>query len=180
MLQASLGTSTVKNPPANAEDIPGSGRSPGEGNSNPLQYSCLGNPMDLRSLVSYSPWGRKEVDMTERLNKNKRCLCTLLSFLGQGPWTFTGSSKLSDNGSTHTETITYQERYRWEPALFLRQAKAHLFYQLRAGWLWFQRYPTNIIRLLFDSKYRLDMLLFKNLNWCNKILDFYDFYSIIQ
>ena len=39
----------VKNPPANAEDvglIPGSGRSPGEGNGNPLQYSCLGNPMD--------------------------------------------------------------------------------------------------------------------------------------
>ena len=40
----------VKNPPANAGDardmglIPGSGRSPGEGNSNPLQYSCLGNP----------------------------------------------------------------------------------------------------------------------------------------
>ena len=39
----------VKNPPANAEDtgsIPGSGRSPGERKSNPLQYSCLGNPMD--------------------------------------------------------------------------------------------------------------------------------------
>ena len=41
----------VKNPPANAGDardmdsIPGSGRSPGEGNSNPLQYPCLGNPM---------------------------------------------------------------------------------------------------------------------------------------
>ena len=37
------------NPPANAGDvgsIPGSGRSPGEGNGNPLQYSCLGNPMD--------------------------------------------------------------------------------------------------------------------------------------
>ena len=34
---------------ANAGDaglIPGSGRSPGEGNGNPLQYSCLGNPMD--------------------------------------------------------------------------------------------------------------------------------------
>ena len=41
--------SVVKNPPANAGDvglIPGSGRSPGEGNGNPLQYSCLGNPMD--------------------------------------------------------------------------------------------------------------------------------------
>ena len=39
----------VKNPPANAGDaglIPGWGRSPGEGNDNPLQYSCLGNPMD--------------------------------------------------------------------------------------------------------------------------------------
>ena len=40
------GGSAVKNPPANADvgSIPGSGRSPGEGNSNPLQYSCLGNP----------------------------------------------------------------------------------------------------------------------------------------
>ena len=42
----------VKNPPANAGDtretglIPGLGRSPGEGNGNPLEYSCQGNPMD--------------------------------------------------------------------------------------------------------------------------------------
>ena len=42
----------VKNMPANAGDkrgvgsIPGSGKSPGGGNSNPLQYSCLENPMD--------------------------------------------------------------------------------------------------------------------------------------
>ena len=42
----------AKNPPANAGDmrdmglIPGSGRSPGGGNENPLQYSCLENPMD--------------------------------------------------------------------------------------------------------------------------------------
>ena len=41
--------SVVKNPPANAEDVglfPRLGRSPGEGNGNPLQYSCLENPMD--------------------------------------------------------------------------------------------------------------------------------------
>ena len=42
----------VKYPPANAGDvgsIPKSGRSPGEGNGNPLQYSCLENPIDRRA-----------------------------------------------------------------------------------------------------------------------------------
>ena len=42
-------TQTVKNLPANAGDlgsIPGLGRSPGQGNDNPLQYSCLENPMN--------------------------------------------------------------------------------------------------------------------------------------
>ena len=52
LLRISLGFpggSAVKNPPANAGDtssIPGSGRSPGEENGNPFQYSCLRNPMD--------------------------------------------------------------------------------------------------------------------------------------
>ena len=43
------GGSVVKNPPANTGDavsIPGSGKSSGGGNGNPLQYSCLGHPMD--------------------------------------------------------------------------------------------------------------------------------------
>ena len=43
------GGSVVRNQPVNAEDMgltPGSGRSPGEGNYNPLQYFCLGNSMD--------------------------------------------------------------------------------------------------------------------------------------
>ena len=43
------GGSAVKNLPASAGDvgsIPGSGRSPGEGNGNPLQYPCLRNPLD--------------------------------------------------------------------------------------------------------------------------------------
>ena len=54
-----------KNPPAYKGDaglIPGSGKSPGEGNSNPLQYSCLGNPMDRRSLAGYNPWGCKRIE----------------------------------------------------------------------------------------------------------------------
>ena len=52
---ASLGGSTVKDPPANAGDphsIPGSARSPGEGNGNPLQYSCPENPMDRGACQS--------------------------------------------------------------------------------------------------------------------------------
>ena len=52
----------------NAEDlgsISGLGRSPGEGDGNPFQYSCLKNPHGQRSLVSYSPWGLKELEATE-------------------------------------------------------------------------------------------------------------------
>ena len=61
----------VKSPPASSGDagdlglIPGLGRSTGKGNDNPLQYSCLGKSYGQRSLVGYSPWGLKELDMTE-------------------------------------------------------------------------------------------------------------------
>jgi len=52
----------VKNPPANSGGyIPGLGRSPEEGNGNPLQYSCLEKSHGQRSLVGYSPWGLKRV-----------------------------------------------------------------------------------------------------------------------
>jgi len=68
------GGSVVKNLPANAGNtglIPGSGRSLGEGNGNPLQYSCLEKSYGLRNLVGYSPWGCKELDMTEQLKKQQ-------------------------------------------------------------------------------------------------------------
>ena len=61
----------LKNPPANSGDvrdvgsIPGSGRSPGGGHGNPLQYSCLENPKGQRSLGVYSPLGHTESDRTE-------------------------------------------------------------------------------------------------------------------
>ena len=61
----------VKNLPANAGNvrgvgsIPGSGRSPGVGNDNSLQYTCLGESHGQRSVAGYSPWGRRESDMTE-------------------------------------------------------------------------------------------------------------------
>ena len=48
--------------------ISGLGRSPGGGHGNLLQYSGLENPHGQRSLVGYSPWGRKELDTAEQLS----------------------------------------------------------------------------------------------------------------
>ena len=62
-----LGGSTVKNRPASAEDmgsISGSGRSPDEGNGNPLWYSRLGNPMDRGAWWATVHGIAKESDMT--------------------------------------------------------------------------------------------------------------------
>ena len=47
-----------------ANSIPGSGRSPGEGNGNPLQYSCLGNPMNRGVWWATVHGVTKELDMT--------------------------------------------------------------------------------------------------------------------
>ena len=62
----------VKNPLANTEDIrdassiPGSRRYPGGGHGNPLQYSCLENPIDRGAWkATYGPQGRKELHMTK-------------------------------------------------------------------------------------------------------------------
>ena len=61
----------VKNPPANAgaagdmDSIPGSGRSPREGNGNPLQYSCLRNPMDRGAWWATVHEVAKSQDTTE-------------------------------------------------------------------------------------------------------------------
>ena len=61
------GGSVVKNLPASAGDagsIPGSGRPPGEGNGNPLQYSCLGNVMDRGAWWATVHGVTKESDTT--------------------------------------------------------------------------------------------------------------------
>ena len=62
----------VKNPPTNAGDmgsIPGLGRSPGIGNSNLLQYSCLGNPMDIGAWQAIVHGVTKEPNTTEHARK---------------------------------------------------------------------------------------------------------------
>ena len=66
------GALLVKNPPANEGDIkntgsiPWSGRSPGGGHSNPLQYSCLENPMDRGGWWATIHTLAQELDMTEK------------------------------------------------------------------------------------------------------------------
>ena len=61
------GGSVVKNPPANTGEtgsVPGLGRSLGEGNGNPLQYACLGNPMDKGAWWATVHGVAKESDTT--------------------------------------------------------------------------------------------------------------------
>ena len=71
----------VKNPPANAGyagdvgSIPGSGRSPGEGNGNPLQCSCLENPMDRAACWAAVQGVTKDSDTTERLSHHHHHPC---------------------------------------------------------------------------------------------------------
>ena len=62
------GGSDGKESTCNVEDlglIPDWGRSPGEGNGYPLQYSCLENPHGQRSLMGYHLWACKESDKTD-------------------------------------------------------------------------------------------------------------------
>ena len=67
MCRSFPGGLVVKNPPANVGDaglIPGSGRSPGEENGNPLQYSYLENPMEREVSQAIVCGVTKELDMT--------------------------------------------------------------------------------------------------------------------
>ena len=57
--------------------VPGLGKSPGGGDGNPIQYSCLEHPHGERRLVCYSPWSLKESDITERLRKTEQGVSTL-------------------------------------------------------------------------------------------------------
>ena len=78
-----LGGSVVKNPPANVGDaglIPQLRRTPGVGNGNPFQYSCLGNSMDRGAWQATVHGVGKEWDATERLNNNNNLFSILIRF----------------------------------------------------------------------------------------------------
>ena len=78
--------------------IPRLGRSPGEGNGNSFQYSCLENSLDRRSLAGYSPQGCKESDMTEQLHFH------FLSMQKGGlPWWLSSKESACNAGATGYE-----------------------------------------------------------------------------
>ena len=88
--------------------IPGSGRSPGVGNGNPLHDSCLENLMDKGSLAGYSPWGHKQWDTAEHTAR----VCMLLIVL-----LFKKENKTGIQWR-HTHTYTYTKAL-WQHALCL-------------------------------------------------------------
>ena len=110
LYRAFPGGSVVKNPPDNAGDvglIPGLERSPGEGNGNPLQYSCLGNPMD-RGAWRATVHGAARVrhDLATKQQYSIECLhccqTALLVTLG-----FSALSILEVLASTSSHTLVF-------------------------------------------------------------------------
>ena len=81
---------------ADLGSIPGLGRSPGEGNSYPLQYSGLENSMDRGVQQAISPRSGKESDITERLSLHIN-------------WLLSGNNKLILSGNVYKEFI-YQDK----------------------------------------------------------------------
>ena len=81
LIQVFPGGSVVKNPPAkagNTGSIPGSGRSPGEGNGNPFQCSCLGSPMDRGAWRATVSRGCKESSQQDHVPACGCCPCVPL------------------------------------------------------------------------------------------------------
>ena len=129
----------VKNLFANAGNlrdkgsIPGSGSSPQGGNGNPLQYSCLENPQGQRSLMGYSPWGHKELEMTEAtqhtahtpLNglpqwlstKESTCNAAATGDTGSIPGLGRSPGRGHDNPLPYTSLENVMERGAWQTAV---------------------------------------------------------------
>ena len=89
--------------------IPGSGRSPGGGNGNPLQYSLV-NSMDRRA---YSPWGHKELDTTEWLTLQRYKETKRKSvFLWLSPWSHFEIPKAGQSPARPQSTTLSQVEYQ--------------------------------------------------------------------
>ena len=102
----------VKNPPPKAGDmrdtglIPGSGRSPGGGHGNALQYSCLENPMDRGAWRATGLWGHQELDTceaTQRTGMQRRRLGKTTEAQKTPPLRKDLTSRRLDSSNSHAE-----------------------------------------------------------------------------
>ena len=117
------GGSVIKNPPANAGDlslISQLGRSRGERNGNPLQYSCLGNPMDRGAWRATVHGFMKEWDMTERLNTQH----TLLTSWGlEVDYEFVNNNNNDNNKAMiNIKSFAFYIMMQWCRPLFIKGA----------------------------------------------------------
>ena len=113
-----LGSSAGKEFTCNAGDpgsILGSGSSSGEGIGYPLQYSCLENLHGQRSLAGYSPWGHKELNMTEQLSTAQQHMCIYIQVYMLCVYTYFIVLKKkythAENTHTHTEGAEGQREH---------------------------------------------------------------------
>ena len=121
----------IKNPPTNAGDMsssPGSGRSPGEGNGNPLQHSCIGSSMDRGTWGATTHGGCKQSDMTEQLGMHQ--WLGLQASTALGPGLITGQGTKIPQATWSSQRTNKQKGVRsknlWLPslALFFSQGAA--------------------------------------------------------
>ena len=95
----------------------------GEGNGNPLQYSCLEKPWRRRSLVGYNPWGREELDTTERLHFHFSFSC-----IGKGKGNLLQCSRLEnprDGGAWWAAVSGVPQSWTWLKGLS-SSSKGHI------------------------------------------------------
>ena len=155
----------VKNLPANAEDagdiglIPGLGRSPGEGNGNPLQYSCLENSMDRgawqavahglskgQTRLSMYAYMHTALGNSLKVKVKLTQSCQILRLHGlESPWNFPSQTigvdslsllqgifpiQESNQGLLHCRQILYQLSYQGSPENSLNLSKSE-FWQVK-------------------------------------------------
>ena len=111
------GDSVVKKSICQLRDVGsvlGSGRCPGEGNGNPLLYSCLGNPTDRGAWQAIVHWVAEESDITERLNNNR----SEGIWEGRGEWA--GERKAADRWVAHQANSTWAAGAQSGHCLLLR------------------------------------------------------------
>ena len=115
--------SAVKNSPANAgvSSTPGLRRSPGEGNDNPLQYSCLGNPIDMQPARFLCLWDYKRGAIVQPLNNNNStcytCVIIIINIM------ISCKRKKSQNHSKEEKFIFCQGKSQAERTMLIQFPK---------------------------------------------------------